>query len=164
MFPGEEAAEDDSMLKGIPGFRDAASSIARAMPSSRLHMAVAYSDRCRMIAGEIAVRCARIEQAPASAEGADARAWLEARLSEAASTPSAVGGAMLLGATPPTQPDELLALRTAAWLRLDRPAGRLWVGGPESQGVWSLLVSITPTDEPGSTFPGVEMSSMRSLL
>ena len=123
-------------LTGIPGFRNAASPVS-----------VTYSGRCRMIAAEVAARCARMENASDPGEGADARAWLEARLAEALSTPHAVAGAMLADSTPPSRPDDLLALRTAAWLRLARPAGRLWEGGPESRGIWSLLLSATPPDE-----------------
>ena len=99
-------------LTGIPGFRNAASPVS-----------VTYSGRCRMIAAEVAARCARMENASDPGEGADARAWLEARLAEALSTPHAVAGAMLADSRPPTRPDDLLALRTAAWLRLGRPAG-----------------------------------------
>jgi hypothetical protein len=124
------------VLKGIPGFRDAASPIS-----------VTYSGRCRMLVAEVTARCTRMENAADPGEGADARAWLEARLVEALSTPSAVAGAMLSGQASPIRADDLLALRTAAWLRLGRPGDRQWEGGPESRAIWSLLLSGTPTDE-----------------
>src|SRR5205085_529343 len=45
-------------LKGIPGFRDASSPVS-----------VTYSGRCRMIAAEVAARCARMENASDPGEG-----------------------------------------------------------------------------------------------
>jgi hypothetical protein len=129
-------SEGRPALTGIPGFRQAASLASTT-----------YSGRCRALVAEVTARCDRMENASDPGEGADARAWLEARLAEAASTPRAVAGAIRSGSTASSRADDLLTLRTAAWLRLGRPAGRLWEGGPESRGAWSLLLSGTPTDE-----------------